>query len=365
MNKGLFKKLSTTSLKGTMLDKMVKRNYASTEIPFLDLALSGYLNGGLSHGLTIFAAPSKHFKTSFLLVCIAAWQKKNPDGIVVFYDSESGSSDLTYFKNFGVNVNSVLHIPIKNIEELTSDMAQKLDAIEEGEPVLFAIDSIGNTPSRNEAKNALEGSEKSDMTRAKALKAMGRIITPHINSKKVPIVAVNHVYETLEQYSKTIMSGGTGLMLSANTVIFVGRQQNKNSNKDLVGYNFDLIIDKSRNIREKSKFPIIVNFDGGINRYSSIFEHALKYKFITSPSKGWYEYNGKKYRKADLLEDDTVLMEILKNPDFVTLVEGQYTLDIEVRLKSQELAASRGAVIDGDVESEEDDEESEMLEDLV
>ena len=39
-----------------------------TDIPMLNVALSGDIDGGLTPGLTMLAGPSKHFKTSFALV---------------------------------------------------------------------------------------------------------------------------------------------------------------------------------------------------------------------------------------------------------------------------------------------------------
>jgi hypothetical protein len=39
-----------------------------TSIPIINVALSGRLDGGLTPGLTMWAGPSKHFKTSFSLL---------------------------------------------------------------------------------------------------------------------------------------------------------------------------------------------------------------------------------------------------------------------------------------------------------
>lgn len=369
MNKALLAKLIKTSSGGSALSQLGKRDYASTGIPILDLVLSGKLHGGLSHGWNFFAAPSKHFKTALLLMAIAGWQKKHPNGTVIFYDSESGSDDLTYFKNFGVNIDNVLHVPVYNIEDWTADFAQKLEAISKGDEVMVAIDSVGNTPSKKEIANALTNSDKQDMTRAKALKSMTRIVTPHINAKEIPVVAVNHVYETQEMYSKTIMSGGTGPMLSANNVVFITRSQIKEKvgkKDELAGYQFTLVIDKSRKIREKSKFPLTVTYDGGIYKYSSIFEHALKYGYITSPKKGWYEYKGKKMRRAAIAAEDSIFEEILEDPDFCLLVEGSYTLDHELREAARALALTRNINIEEEVEAvDEEDEDAQELRELM
>ena len=73
-----------------------------TEVPAVNLALSGSLDGGLTPGLTMFAGPSKHFKTAFALLMASAYQKKYPDAVVLFYDSEFGTPQ-SYFESFNVS----------------------------------------------------------------------------------------------------------------------------------------------------------------------------------------------------------------------------------------------------------------------
>ena len=44
-----------------------KKDMIQTTVPMINVALSGSLEGGLTPGLTVFAGPSKHFKTAFSL----------------------------------------------------------------------------------------------------------------------------------------------------------------------------------------------------------------------------------------------------------------------------------------------------------
>ena len=44
------------------------KDLIQTTVPALNVALSGKLDGGLTSGLTVFAGPSKHFKTAFATV---------------------------------------------------------------------------------------------------------------------------------------------------------------------------------------------------------------------------------------------------------------------------------------------------------
>ena len=63
----------------------------TTQVPMINVALSGDPDGGLSSGLTVLAGPSKHFKTSFGLLMAAAYLDKYEDAVLLFYDSEFGS----------------------------------------------------------------------------------------------------------------------------------------------------------------------------------------------------------------------------------------------------------------------------------
>ena len=85
-----------------------KKDMIQTSVPIVNVALSGSLEGGLTPGLTVFAGPSKHFKTAFSLLLAKAYQDKYEDAVILFYDSEFGSPQ-SYFDNFGIDTSKILH----------------------------------------------------------------------------------------------------------------------------------------------------------------------------------------------------------------------------------------------------------------
>ena len=257
-----------------------------THVPMIDVALSGRLDGGLVPGLTVLAGPSKHFKTAFALLFAASYLKKYEDAVVMFYDSEFGSPQ-GYFDKFGIDTERVLHTPITDIEQLKHDIMAQLQNIEPGERVIIIIDSVGNLASKKEVEDAIEGKSVADMTRAKQMKSLFRMVTPHLTIKDIPMVVVNHTYKEIGLYPKDIVSGGTGVVYSADTIWILGRQQEKDGT-DLVGYNFIINVEKSRFVKEKSKIPITVSFEGGIEKYSGLLDVALEGGFVQKPSNGWY-----------------------------------------------------------------------------
>lgn len=183
------------------------KDQVPTSVPAINIALSGSLDGGLQPGLTVVAGPSKHFKSSICLVMASAYLKKYPEAVLLFYDSEFGSPK-SYFESFGIETERVLHTPITDIEELKFDIMSQLKEIAKGDKVFILIDSIGNLASKKEVEDALNEKSVADMSRAKQLKSLFRMVTPHLTMKDIPMVAINHVYQTIEMFSKPVIGGG-------------------------------------------------------------------------------------------------------------------------------------------------------------
>ena len=266
-----------------------KKDMIPTSIPAINIALSGRLDGGLTPGLTMWAGPSKHFKTAFSLLMAKSYMDKYDDAVLLFYDSEFGTPQ-SYFDSFGIDTARVLHTPITDIEQLKFDIMQQLDAKEgivRGDHVIIIIDSIGNLASKKEVEDALEGKSVADMSRAKQIKSLFRMVTPHLTIKDIPMIVVNHTYKTMELYSKDVVGGGTGSYYSADNIFILGRQQDKDGT-ELLGYNFIINVEKSRYVREKSKIPVSVKFDGGISRWSGLLDMALESGHVIKPTMGWY-----------------------------------------------------------------------------
>ena len=278
-----------SKIKGTdiLADSKIfsQQDFASTSVPMINVALSGDPDGGLGSGLTVLAGPSKHFKTSFALLMAAAYMNKHPDAIMLFYDSEFGSPQ-TYFESFDIDTKRILHTPITDVEKLKFDLVSQLEAIEKDDRVIIIIDSIGNLASKKELEDAINEKSVADMSRAKALKGLFRMVTPYLTMKNIPLLAINHTYKEIGLFPKDIVGGGTGIYYSADNIWILGRQQQK-TGTEIKGYNFIINVEKSRFVKEKSKIPVSVTWDGGIERYSGLLDIAMHGNFVAKPSNGW------------------------------------------------------------------------------
>jgi RecA/RadA recombinase len=308
-----------------------EKELTTTPVPMINVALSGSIDGGLASGLTVLAGPSKHFKTSFALLMAAAYLKKHDDAVLMFYDSEFGSPQ-SYFESFGIDTSRVLHTPVTNIEELKFDIVHQLNEIDRKDKVVVVIDSVGNIASKKEVEDAENMKSVADMTRAKALKGLFRMITPTLTLKDIPLLAINHTYMEQGMFPKAVVSGGTGVMYSADNVWIIGRRQEKDGT-EVKGYHFVINVEKSRFVKEKSKIPISVSWEGGIQKWSGLLDVALKSGHVVKPKNGWYqaknpandeELSGNVRAKQTL--EKAFWEPIFKNTDFAQVIEKMFKI---------------------------------------
>ena len=308
-----------------------EKDMIQTQIPIINVALSGKLDGGLTPGLTMWAGPSKHFKTAFSLLMAKSYLDKYPDSALLFYDSEFGTPQ-SYFDSFGIDTKRVLHTPITDIEQLKFDIMQQLQGLERDDRVIIVVDSIGNLASKKEVEDALEQKSVADMSRAKQVKSLFRMVTPHLNLKNIPMIVVNHTYMEIGMFPKAIVGGGTGSYYSADNIFIIGRQQEKEG-QEIIGYNFIINVEKSRYVKEKAKIPVTVSFEGGISRFSGLLDVAIEGNFVVKPSNGWYskvdtetgEVQEKKYRIKETDTED-FWKDILASKKFQEYIKNKYTV---------------------------------------
>jgi RecA/RadA recombinase len=329
-----------------------KKDMIPTSVPAINIALSGRLDGGLVPGLTMWAGPSKHFKTAFSLLMAKSYLDKYPDAALLFYDSEFGTPQA-YFDSFGIDTERVIHTPITDLEELKFDIMNQLQGVERGDHLIIVIDSIGNLASKKEVEDAIDQKSVGDMTRAKGMKSLWRMVTPHLNLKDIPCVVVNHTYMEIGMFPKAIVGGGTGAYYSADNIFIIGRQQEKEGT-EVIGYNFIINVEKSRYVREKSKIPVTVYHDGGISRWSGLLDIALESGHVIKPSNGWYskvdkdsgEIEDKKYRVKDT-DTKEFWMPILMQKSFIQFVKDKYQVGSS-EILSDESIEKELAEIDND-----------------
>lgn len=327
-----------------------KKDMIPTSIPAINIALSGKIDGGFVPGLTLWCGPSKHFKSMFSLIMAKAYMDKYPEAIMVFYDCEFGTP-TAYFDSLQIDTKRIMHIPIMNMEEFKFDVISQLENLERGDRVIFVVDSLGNMSSKKEMEDAIEGKSVQDMSRAKQMKSIFRMITPYLNRLDIPMVAVNHIYMEQGLYPKAVVSGGTGVYLSADNIYILGRQQDKDGT-ELLGHTFIINVEKSRYVREKSKIPISVRFEGGLSRWSGLLDMAIESGHVVKPSNGWYSRVdketgevGEKHRLKDT-ESKDFWLPVLMDKTFQAWIQERYQVANGEIMSNDDIDAELAAIED-------------------
>ena len=315
-------------------------NKASTAAYAINIALEGDLNGAIRPGHLLIAGDSRHFKTSIALVCAKAWMDKYPEGALLFIDTEFGASE-EYFASCGIDTDRVLHVPVSDIEEIKFELSKQLDALEKDDKLIVIVDSLGGAASRKEAEDADRGHSAQDMgLRAKAINSMWRVLTPKMKMTGTPIITINHIYDG--DHHQKIISGGRKVLLSADDAWIISRRQEKEGT-EVKGYAFIINVEKSRKVREKSKIPLYVSFDGGILTHRPLVDIATETGWMVSPSKGWRcivdpetgEVIGNNFRERDAYEPE-FWTDLIKNPKFNESIRKRYRLGENALLRAAE-----------------------------
>jgi hypothetical protein len=141
------------------------------------------------------------------------------------------------------------------------------------------------------------------------------------------MAVINHTYKEIGLFPRDIVGGGTGSYYGADNIWILGRQQDKDGG-EIAGYHFVINVEKSRFVKEKSKIPITISFEGGINRWSGLLDIALDGGYVTSPKKGWYQIvhrkDDKNMRASDIVDSKAVWVDVFQNTDFATYIEKKY-----------------------------------------
>lgn len=355
-----------------------EKTFISTGVHSLDALLSkSILKGGIPNNkITIIAGPKQTGK-SFISLNIARNAQKMGYNIV-WIDTEF-SIEKSDFDMYGIdtsNSDTFLLIRTNIVEKIKMFMMSFLDALQKlkdsGTDVsktIFFLDSIGMLSSEKEKVDTLKLNVKQDMTRAKQIKSLVRLITNDLGYLNIPLVATNHVYLTQDMFPQTIMSGGEGLYYAASVILLLSDAKLKTGEEDEMdlGRSGSVITAKSAKNRmaKPKKIKFEIDYSKGINPYKGLslfctfenFEQVgiAKVKKVVDkstgditfePSNRWYVrhldktvtenqlYNRKVFTKEVLEKLEPIIYNYFKYPSYDECLKEME--DIDERLNSIE-----------------------------
>ena len=284
-------------------------------------------NGGIpSNTITVLAGDPQTGK-SFILYNVARNAQK--DGyFVVFIDTEQ-SVDKNKLKAFGIETDSskLALIRSNNVEDLKITLTKMITSLKEQKlagketpKTIILLDSIGQLASQKEIDDANEGKNKADMSRAKAIKSLFRIINSDLGYLNIPLLATNHIYLCITEKHEVLMSD--------NSYKFI---------KDIKIGDFVKTIIGDKEVLNTSKYEkcliVKLTLEDGTE-----LECTPNHKFLVTTE--WSESeNDECWKTADeLLEEDYILTHDTANNSYdkLKIVKKEYldefktTYDIEV-----------------------------------
>ena len=297
-----------------------------TDTPALNIALSGEITGGMGPGILQIAGESRMFKSKFALEISDHFVKKFPEGIVLVYDSEFGTPESYYN---GLIVDNYIHSPVVDLEQLKIDIVNQIAEVstEEKDKLLIIVDSLGNLESVKQHDDALKGKVVTDMTRAKVIRSLFRLVGPRIALKDIYMIVINHSYKQMDQYLPDKVSGGGGTIYNSNGIWMITSEKEKDkAKKNTIGFEFKIKIEKSRFVLQEKRIPITVRFDSGIYQWSGLLELAIESGHIVRPTLQKYAFKGEleTLYKIDEIEGNDKFFEKLLKTDFPKWIKDHY-----------------------------------------
>lgn len=153
---------------------------------------------------------------------------------------------------------------------------------------------------------------------------------------KIPVYDISVADNQQYALENGVISHNTGSYYGSDNIWILGRQQDKDG-QEIQGYHFVINVEKSRYVREKSKIPVTISYEGGINRWSGLLDIAVEGGYVAKPKVGWYaivdrktgEVDGKNFRAADIVDSKEFWLNMFKETDFAEYIKKKYSLDTE------------------------------------
>ena len=293
--------------------------------------LGGSIHRGLpSNKITAIAGESATGKTFFVLGMCKHFLDKNPDGGVIFFESESAvTKDI--IEERGIDSSRMVIMPVTTVQEFRHQALTVLDKyidqdVSERKPLLLVLDSLGMLSTTKEMEDTQAGKETKDMTRAQIVKAAFRVLTLKLGKAKVPLIITNHTYDVIgSMFPQKEMGGGSGLKYAASSIVYLSKRKEKDGT-EIIGNIIHCKNYKSRLTKENKVVDVRLTYDKGLDRYYGLLDLALKHNIFKQVSTRIELPDGSKTFGKTINNDPTKYFtkEILEQLDGVCSKEFKY-----------------------------------------
>ena len=324
--------------------KTSNMTFLDTGIYSLNSLISGDFFGGFPTGrICLIGGESATSKSYIAAQTITNALLKHEYKHIFILDSEMGAL-YDFIESKGCDMNNIEQILIENVEECQVSLLKIYDEIKkhkESNPedkFLIIIDSLGAMVASKLLVDATKGKVASEMGgRAKKINAMIKSVTIPAVKTDTSLIILNHVYQNPgAMFTSKIMnqSGGLGITYQSRISLQLTKKLEKNDNRDDGYYGKNIInVFSTKNSIVKPFFEreLIIDFNKGFDKYSGIFDLALKYGFIENPKSGYFTIPGqtgdKLLRRKDIEKKTEYYDNFLQELNEKVKMDMQYSSD--------------------------------------
>ena len=265
------------------------RGFVDTGSYAFNALLSGSIYGGMpDNKILAIAGESATGKTFFTISVVEKFLDDNPDGVVLYFDSEQAvTSEMLTSR--GVDAKRIAVFPVSTVEDFRHQCIQIVDNYRElpkseQKPMLVVLDSLGMLSTIKEMTDTAEGKNVRDMTRAQVVKSTFRTLTLKLGAAGIPLIMTNHTYKVVgSMFPTSEMGGGTGLKYAASTIVYLSKKKVKEGT-DVIGNIIHCKLYKGRLTKENSMVDVLLNYETGVNPYYGLLDIALKHGIVKKSS---------------------------------------------------------------------------------
>ena len=287
--------------------------------------------GGVSgNKITAIAGETSTGKTFFSLAIVKNFLDQNPDGGVMYFDTESAITK-NILTTRGMDLDRIGVINVVTIEQFRNRALTVIDKYlglpeSDRKPMMFVLDSLGMLSTEKEIRDALDDKQVRDMTKSQLVKGAFRMLTLKLGQANVPLIVTNHTYDVIGAYVPTKeMGGGSGLKYAASTIIYLSKGKEKDGT-EIIGNIIKAKTYKSRLSKENKSVQIRLYYDErGLDRYYGLLDLAEKYNIVKKVGNR-YEIGDKKVYAKEVYKNPEKYFtdEMMQKLDEVAIQEFKY-----------------------------------------
>lgn len=339
--------------KNTGAESLTESTYAEVQ-DFLDTgsyALNRVLTGDIHKGFpvgrisTLFGQ-SGSGKSLIAANTAALALKNNKVDVVYIFDSEGGTL-VNIFKQHGVDMSKVNHIPVASVEQCSVKMLQTYDMLVKARQEYLAdpdnndevraiciLDSYGALAADKLVNDAVNKDRNAmDMGLGARLKNnLMRGLMMRVVQSNATLLIINHEYQDPSaMFTSKVhaMAGGLGIQFASHLILQCEKLLIKSTDMDFMtglekddvdsgffkGNKIKLFVVKNRICKPAYTATVYVDFNYGIAKYDGLVEDAVKMGYLIDV-RGGYEcksYSDKRITYKELIKNDEIWNSFLED----------------------------------------------------